>query len=157
MNCLLCWARYIEENILRDHYISHHRINPRNFFFNALLEKFEEIFFIRKYYRCDNLITSRSEEIQHNFLNHYQKGFAVPVEDRPKQRKKNEGSITKFENEFEFEKRKNTYNFENTIELIEDFFAVENINLTKNEEKAFLLLDSDNVSVKGISLIIKTT
>ena len=47
-----------------------------------MFEKNNEIFSFRKCYRCHDLITSRSEEIQHNFIKHYQKGEEIPVENR---------------------------------------------------------------------------
>ena len=82
MKCLLCVQDFIDKNNLKKHYLNQHRINSKNHFFKALFEKNNEIFSFRKCYRCHDLITSRSEEIQHNFIKHYQKGEEIPLENR---------------------------------------------------------------------------
>ena len=116
MKCLICEEHHINENFLKNHYILHNRINPKNFFFKALFEKYDEDFSIKKCYRCDYLIISRSKEIQHNFLNHYQNGGEIPLENRVFTRKSS-GTIIKFL--IDYNTHKNSYDFEDPVKLLE--------------------------------------
>ena len=83
MKCLLCTCQFQNKNSLKSHYRLEHKLNPNNWFFRAIFEEDKEDFFLRRCCRCDKFLTSRSDEKQHNFLFHYQKGGQIPLENRP--------------------------------------------------------------------------
>ena len=78
----MCSRFYEKKNDLKKHYLTRDRINAKNYFFKALFKKTNGNFSLRKCYRCDMLITSSFEEVQHNFIQHYQKGGELPLENR---------------------------------------------------------------------------
>ena len=94
MKCLLCIRNFIDKNDLKRHYLNQYRINAKNHFFNALFKKNIGNFSIQCY-RCDKLITSSFHEVQHNFINRYQKGGEIPIENK-RVNKTTDGSIAKF-------------------------------------------------------------
>ena len=117
---------------MKKHYVNKHRINSKIYCFEALFEKYDEIFILRNCYRCDDFITSCSEEIQHNFINHYQIGGKIPLENR-QFKKTSDGTIIRFE--IHHDAHKNSYDFADPVKLLEDFFEVVNINFANDEKK----------------------
>ena len=125
MKCLLCTHQFEEKNLLVKHYITDHKINTANWFFKALFKEKKGHFFSRKCYRCETFLTRKSEEKRHIFLFCLQKGGEIPLEDQPIIIK-NDGTIKKFV--IEYNKHKNSYDFEHPVKLVEDFFPVVDIN-----------------------------
>ena len=80
-------------------------------------EKNSGNFSIRKCYCCDKLITSSFHEVQHNFINHYQKGGEIPIENRAVN-KTTDGSIVKFT--IDYDSDKNSYDFTNASKILTD-------------------------------------
>ena len=131
MKCLVCTRNFIDKNDLRKHYVVQHRVNDKNHFFNALFKKNSGNFSIRKCYRCDRLITSSFHEVQHNFINHYQKGGEISIENRPVN-KTTDGSIVKFT--IDYDSDKNSYDFTDTSNMLEEFFEVVDTNFVTDEK-----------------------
>ena len=124
---------------MKSHYKLFHKINTSNWFFQALFEENKGDFFCGKCYRCEKFLTNRLEEKQHNFLEHYQKGREIPLEHRPII-KKNDGTITKFE--IQYEKHKNSFDFKHPVKLVEDFFAVVDIKFVTDGKKKLIIKSS---------------
>ena len=143
MQCLLCVQDFIDNNDLKKHYLNQHRINAKNQFFNVLFKKNNGNFSLRKCYRCDKLIiTSSFKEIQHNFINHYQKGGEIPLEKR-QFKKTNNGSIMKFT--FDYESHKNSYDFADPAKLLEVFFEVVDINFVTDGKRELIVKSTINI------------
>ena len=111
-------------------------------FFNALFKKNNGNFSLRKCYRCDKLITSSFEAVQHNFIYHYQKGGEIPLENRHL-KKRSDGSILKFS--IDYETHKNSYDFSNAVKLLEDFFNVVNINFVTDGKRELIIKSTFNI------------
>ena len=107
-----------------------------------MIEKNNEIFSLRKCYRCDDLITSRSEEIQHYFIKHYQKGGEIPLENR-QFKKTSDGSIIRFP--IDYDTHKNSYDFADPVKLLEDFLEVVNINFKTDGRKELMVKSSFSI------------
>ena len=106
------WSSISRPKFFESHYKLFHKINTSNWFLKALFEESKGNFFCRKYYRCEKFLTNRSEEKQHDFLKHYQKGGEILLEHCPII-KNNDGTITKFE--IQYEKHKNSYDFKHPV------------------------------------------
>ena len=132
MKYLLCVQHYIAKDILREYYIIHHKVNVNNYFFKSLFEDYHENFTVRKCDRCKEIIVSRSQEIQHNFLVHYQKGGEQALENR-QFKITSDGQITKYLTDYETHKE--TYDFFNSEKLLEDFLEVVDINFITEGNK----------------------
>ena len=61
MRCLYCGLNFEDIARIKNHYISHHRINSNNYFLKILFEK-SNIFYIKKCYRCDEILLNESHE-----------------------------------------------------------------------------------------------
>ena len=64
MKCLLCTRNLHDKNLLKNHYELKHKSDPNNWFFKALFKKNKDIFFVRKCYRCEKFLTSRTADQQ---------------------------------------------------------------------------------------------
>ena len=99
-------------------------------------------FSLRKCYRCDKLITSSFEEVQHNSVQHYQKGGEIPLENRHL-KKRSDGSIIKFYIDYEI--HKNNYDFADAGKLLEDFFDVVDINFLTDGKRELIIKSTFNI------------
>ena len=142
MKCLYCGRSFIDEEVLSQHYVSFHSVNHENYFFKALFQKFEQGFSLRKCYRCDEIITSRSKEIRHNFLKPYQQSGEIPPESR-RFNWKSDGKITKFSKDYS--DYKNSYDFANPIKLLDNFFEVVNTNFISDGSKELVIKASFSI------------
>ena len=117
MKCLLCDFVALKEEEFFKHYISYHRINPKNYFF-VLLFNLENGYFCKECCRCGEFLVSRKDRASHNFLKHYPEGEVKPVEENPIKVIKN-GDITTYQ--ISFEEHKNEYNFYNAQKIVDEF------------------------------------
>ena len=62
MKCLLCTRNFQGKKLLKNHYIAKHKSNLKNWFLKALCEKNKDRFFLRKCYRCEKFLTSRTRK-----------------------------------------------------------------------------------------------
>ena len=99
-------------------------------------------FSLRKCCRCDKLVTSSFGEVQHNFINHYQKGGEIPLENRHS-KKTSDGSIIKFT--IDYESYKNSYDFADPAKLLEDFFEVVDINFVTDRKRELIVKSTFNI------------
>ena len=70
MYCLLYNVVTPTDEILFNHYVGYHRINPDNYFFNFLFKR-EEGLLCKECCRCRDVLVSKSDKVEHNFLKHY--------------------------------------------------------------------------------------
>ena len=67
---------------VKEHYISYHRIDSKNYFFNFLFKK-GNIYLCRDCIRCGEFLTTTAEKYSHNFINHYEEGKETPADEKP--------------------------------------------------------------------------
>ena len=72
MKCLLCARQLPNTNDLREHYVTFHRVDPNNWFFQNLLECKNELFRAGKCLRCKDFITKLQQKKVLNFIRHYE-------------------------------------------------------------------------------------
>ena len=60
MKCLLCANNLEDEITLIYHYIEAHHVDSNNWFFKDLFTKTLNKFFIRKCYRCGEILTNKA-------------------------------------------------------------------------------------------------
>ena len=116
MKCLLCDFVALKEEKVFKHYISYHRINPKNYFFVRLFN-LENGYFCKGCCRCGEFLVSRKDRASHNFLKHYPEGEVKTVEEKPIKVIKN-GEITTYQ--ISFEEHKNEYNFYNAQKIVDE-------------------------------------
>ena len=136
MKCLLCTRNFVDKNDLGKHYAVKDRVNDKNHVFNALLKKNSGNFSLRKCYRCNKLIASSFHEVQHNFINHYQKGGEIPIKNRPVN-KTTDGSIVKFT--IDYDSDRNSYDFTDAGRILKDFFEVVDLNFVTDGKKELVI------------------
>ena len=140
MKCLLCVISFIEEELLKRHYVSFHEINSENFFCQTLFEKKKENNFnLRKVLGVTPLSLVKKEERRNNCLQHLQQDGAIPVENLPVIR---EGSGTIIRFSIDHETHRNYYNFENPSRLIQNFFSVVDIKFETNGAQEYIIKPS---------------
>ena len=118
MRCLLCSAIFNTNEELIQHYVSYHRVDANNRFFQKLFEQTNNSAILRKCLRCDDFITTRDYKIKHDFLKHYDEGQTNLYEDKPIDIIKLP-FMTKFE--ISIIKHGEYYNFFNSAEVVDDF------------------------------------
>ena len=103
---------------LIQHYVSHHRVDANNTFFQKIFQLTNNMSILRKCSRCDDFITTRDYKPKHDFLKHYDEGQNDLHEDKPL-------DITKLPFMIEFEisimKHGEYYSFFSAEEGVEDF------------------------------------
>ena len=124
MNCLLCnFVRSTDEEVFA-HYVSYHRINPKNYFF-ACLFKADNGLLCKECGRCGEFLTTKLESKKHNFLKHYSVGEEKPTEEKPIDviRK---GGITIYQ--ISFKEHSEEYDFFDPEKIVDEFlFNVKNL------------------------------
>ena len=127
--------------MLKKHYENNHKIDINNcFFFKLYLSKKKKAYFFnRKCYLCESFLASEREENKHNFLFHFPKGGTIPLEDRPITVINHE-TIKKLE--IHYDEHKNSYDFEDPVKLVENFFGVVDIKFITNGKQEFIIKSS---------------
>ena len=82
MRCLLYNFLSSNKEAVKEHYISYHRIDLKNYFFNCLFN-FEYAYLCKECFRCGEFLVTKEERASHNFLNHYELGKETPTEEKP--------------------------------------------------------------------------
>ena len=118
MRCLLCSAIFNTNEELIQHYVSYHRVDANNRFFQKLFQETNNLAILRKCLRCDDFITRRHYKIKHDLLKHYDEGQTDLYEDKPIDIIKLP-FMTKFE--INIIKHGEYYNFFNSAEVADDF------------------------------------
>ena len=118
MRCLLCSAIFNTDEELIQNYVSYHRVDANNRFFQKLIQQTNNSALLRKCLRCNDFITTRHYKIKHDFIKHYDEGQTDLYEDKPIDII-NLPFMTKFE--INIIKYGEYYNFFNSEEVVDDF------------------------------------
>ena len=113
MKCLLCSSSFDNDEELIEHYITYHKIDPNNRFFQKLFQSNKNCLVFCKCLRCDDFLTTSDFKIKHDILKHYNEGWrkAVDVEKT--------ANLLKFE--ITVDKHGDYYDFQNSEEAVDDF------------------------------------
>ena len=138
MKCLLCSAETTDQTVLIRHYEKVHSVNTENYFFKGLFKKKDKkkFFFVRKCYRCEQILSSRNEEKIHNFLKHFHEGGKFPIEDKPITMSFLSEKRKLFR--IEYKKHKNSYDFGDDFALPNEFFNVVDIKFNTDGKNEFI-------------------
>ena len=74
MRCLLCSAIFNSNEELIEHYVSYHRVDASNIFFQKLFQQSNNMPILGKWLRCNDFITTCDYKAKHDFLKHYDEG-----------------------------------------------------------------------------------
>ena len=115
MKCLLCSSTFDNDEDLVEHYLSYHKIDPNNTFFQKPFQSSKNCSIFRKCLRCDGFLTMSDYKKKHDFLKHYNEREDDLFEDKPI-------DIEKTANLLKFEVTVNKYyDFDNSEEVADDF------------------------------------
>ena len=117
MKCLLCNFNSNEPNEMRKHYITFHKVNPKNEFFKKVFQGVRNAFYGKRCVRCQKLLQTSMFKINHDFLKHYENGKNV-IEEKPVNTT-NIGTVRKFE--ITFQEHSSIYDFYNSEGLVDEF------------------------------------
>ena len=118
MKCLLCSSSFDNDDELIEHYITYHKIDPNNRFFQKLLQSKKNCSVFHKCLRCDDFLTTSDFKIKHDFLKHSNEGYNDLFEDKPADVEKT-ANLLKFE--ITVNKHGDYYDFENSEEVAGNF------------------------------------
>ena len=118
MTFLLCSSNFDTDEELLQHYITYHKVDQDNKFFQKLFQPQKQSPILRKYLRCNDFLTTNSYKIKHDFLKHYDQGQDTLFEDKPVDIVKT-SQILKYE--ISVKKLSDYYDFHNSEEVVEDF------------------------------------
>ena len=127
MKCLRCDLF----QSLKSHFVDFHNIDENNQFFRKLFTK-ENVFFLRKCFRCDHFCINRRDEKSHNFLSHYQLGGRQPTEDQPLKKTFFDENLKRYC--INFLEHGSFYNFCNSGEVVSEFLTVFGNNFIPNAD-----------------------
>ena len=103
---------------LIEHYITYHKIDRNNRFFQKLFQSNKNCSVFRKCLRCDDFLTTSDFKIKHDFLKHYNEGDKDLFEDKPVDVEKT-ANLLKFE--ITVNNHGDYYDFGNSEEVVDDF------------------------------------
>ena len=86
MKYLCCGCPLDDKKSLKNHYADFHNVDGNNHFFRKLFTR-QNVFFLRKCFRCDHFCINRRDEKNHIFLLHYQSCGREPAEEKPLKKK----------------------------------------------------------------------
>ena len=118
MKCLLCSSSFDNDEELIEYYITYHKIDPNNRFFQKLFQSNRNRSVLCKCLRCDGFLTTSDFKTKHDFLKQYNEGYNDLFEDKPVDVEKT-GNLLKFE--ITVNKHGDYYDFENSEEVVDDF------------------------------------
>ena len=103
---------------LIEHYITYHKIDRNNRFFQKLFQSNKNCSVFRKCLRCDDFLTTSDFKIKHDFLKHCNEGYNDLFEDKPVDVEKT-ANLLKFE--ITVNKHGDYYDCKNSEVVINDF------------------------------------
>ena len=83
MKCLLCSSDFDSDEELIEHYITYHKIDPNNRFFEKLFQSYKKCLVFRKCLRSDEFLTTSDFKIKCDFSKQFNKGYNELFEDKP--------------------------------------------------------------------------
>ena len=119
MKSLLCSATFENVDDLIEHYVSNHKIDPNNRFFQKPFQSRKKCSIFCKCLGCDDFLTTSNYKKKHDFLKHYNEGEDDLFEDKPIDIEKT-ANLLKFE--ITVNKHGEYYDFENSEKVVDDFF-----------------------------------
>ena len=124
LNCLLCNQKFINKEILKDHYVNLHKVDKSNEFFkNLMRQKKKKVVYKRNCSICDEFVLVN--KVEHDFLKHYmndQKSGKFDIDEDVKPINVTSiGDIKKFE--ITFEQHSNDYDFFDSEALVDQFLT----------------------------------
>ena len=124
LDCLLCNQKFINKEILKDHYVSLHKVDKSNEFFkNLMRQKKKKVVYKRNCSYCHEFVLINKAE--HDFLKHYMNDEKVDKLDVDEDAKPLDvtsyGDIKKFE--ITFKEHSNHYDFFDSVALVDQFLA----------------------------------
>ena len=143
MKCILCTLNFDSALQLEHHYLSFHKVNPKNIFYQNYLENLNKKnnYLFQKCLRCSELLPTTKFKTIHEFLRHYTDGNQELPENKPINIEEN-----KLFNKYSIDIKKfgNIYDFYNSEKVISDFL---------NNVKARIQIENDHVIIKGSCVI----
>ena len=118
MKCLLCSSSFDNNEELIEHYVTYHKIDPNNRFFQKLFQSNNNCSVFRKCLRCNDFLTTSDFKIKYDFLKHYNKGYNDLFEGKHVDIEKT-ANLLKFE--ITVNKHGDYYDFENSEKVVDDF------------------------------------
>ena len=118
MKCILCGLQFDSNFKLENHYLDFHRVNPKNKFYQNLLNFNENNYLFQKCLRCSELLPTTKFKAVHEFLSHYDEGNNELSEDKPIDIEENDIFI---KYSIDVKKFGNSYNFYDSQSVISDF------------------------------------
>ena len=119
MKCLLCSATFDNDEDLIEHFVSYHKIDLNNRFFQKHFQSCKNCSIFRKCLRFDDILTASDYKKKHHFLKHYNEKEDDLLEGKPIGFEKI-ANLLKFE--ITVNKHGEYYDFENSEEVIDYFF-----------------------------------
>ena len=111
MKYLLCSWSFDNNEELIEHYITYHKIDPSNRFFQKLFQPNKNCAVFCKCLRWDDFLTTSDFKIKHGFLKYYNEGYNGLLEDKP----------------VDIPKTANLLKFEITVKKHGDYYDIENV------------------------------
>ena len=118
MKCILCGLQFDDNFKLENHYVDFHKVNPKNKFYQNLLNFTDNNYLFQKCLRCSELLPTSKFKAVHEFLSHYDEGNYELSEDKPIDIEKND---TYIKYSIDVKKFGSSYNFYNSKSVITDF------------------------------------
>ena len=118
MKCILCGLQFDDNFKLGNHYIDFHKVNPKNKFYQNLLNFSDNNYLFQKCLRCSELLPTSKFKAVHEFLSHYDEGNYELSEDKPIDIEEND---TYIKYSIDVKKFGSSYNFYNSKSVITDF------------------------------------
>ena len=118
MKCLLCGKTFEDREELNNHYITFHKVNPDNRFYQKLINCKDNKCIFEKCLRCSEFLPTSNYKAKHEFLKHYNLGSEELFEDKPLQITENSHFIKYF---IGVKKFSDLYNFYDSDKVVSNF------------------------------------
>ena len=118
MKCLLCGRTFEDREELNNHYITFHKVNPDNRFYQKLINCKDNKCIFEKCLRCSEFLPTSNYKAKHEFLKHYNLGSEELFEDKPLQITENSHFIKYF---IGVKKFSDLYNFYDSDKVVSNF------------------------------------
>ena len=82
MKCFLCSSKFKDHKELLDHYLSYHKIDENDWFFQKLFQTKNKSL-LTNCVRYNDFLTTGKYKAVHDFLKHYDDGKSIPFEEKP--------------------------------------------------------------------------
>ena len=118
MRCLLCGRVFQDIEELNSHYITFHKVDPENRFYQKLISCKDNKCIFEKCLRCSEFLPTSNYKAKHKFLKHYNLGKEELFEDKPLEITENSHFIKYF---IGVKKFSDSYDFHDSDKVVSDF------------------------------------